>query len=105
MAQTVFPRSDYSSKADKVTGATSGNFAGLDSNGNLTDSGHKHSDYLTSHQDITGKADKVSSPTTGDLASLDGNGNIADSGIKIVYSESTAPSNPTTGTIWLKKKV
>lgn len=95
MGQTVFPRSDYSSKADKVTGATSGNFAALDSNGNLTDSGHKHSDYAT----------KVSSPTTGDLASLDGNGNIADSGIKIVYSESTAPSNPTTGTIWLKKKV
>lgn len=34
-------------KADKVTGATEGNFAGLDSNGNLTDSGHKHSDYKT----------------------------------------------------------
>lgn len=39
-------------KADKVSGATSGNFAGLDSNGNLTDSGHKHSDYLTSHQSL-----------------------------------------------------
>lgn len=32
-------------KADKVNNATSGNFAALDSNGNLTDSGHKHSDY------------------------------------------------------------
>jgi len=32
-------------KADKVANATSGNFAALDSNGNLTDSGHKHSDY------------------------------------------------------------
>jgi len=30
-----------SAKADKVTGATNGNFAGLDSNGNLTDSGYK----------------------------------------------------------------
>lgn len=49
---------DPTGKADKVTGATSGNFAGLDSNGNLTDSGHKHSDYLTSHQDISGKLDK-----------------------------------------------
>lgn len=39
---------DISGKADKVTGATNGNFAALDSNGNLTDSGHKHSDYLTS---------------------------------------------------------
>lgn len=40
--QTVI---DVTTKADKVTGATSGNFAGLDSDGNLTDSGHKHSDY------------------------------------------------------------
>lgn len=34
-------------KADKVTGATNGNFAGLDSNGNLTDSGKKASDFAT----------------------------------------------------------
>ena len=37
-------------KADKVSGATSGNFAGLDSNGNLTDSGSKASDFATSEQ-------------------------------------------------------
>lgn len=37
---------DLSGKADKVTGATSGNFAGLDANGNLTDSGKKGSDFL-----------------------------------------------------------
>ena len=30
---------DISGKADRVTNATSGNFAGLDANGNLTDSG------------------------------------------------------------------
>lgn len=48
---------DVTGKADKVNNATSGNFAALDSNGNLTDSGHKHSDYLTSHQDISGKED------------------------------------------------
>ena len=34
-------------KADKVTGATNGNFAGLDSNGNLTDSGKKASDFAS----------------------------------------------------------
>ena len=34
-----------SDKADKVANATSGNFAGLDSNGNLTDSGSKESDF------------------------------------------------------------
>ena len=37
-------------KADKVSGATSGNFAGLDSNGNLTDSGKKASDFATAAQ-------------------------------------------------------
>ena len=55
--------SDVSGKADKVTSATNGNFAALDSNGNLTDSGHKHSDYLTSHQDLSNYVQK--SNTTG----------------------------------------
>ena len=32
-------------KANKVDNATSGHFVGLDANGNLTDSGHKHEDY------------------------------------------------------------
>ena len=36
---------DVANKADKVTSATNGNFAGLDSNGNLTDSGYKASDF------------------------------------------------------------
>lgn len=36
---------DTSGKADKVAGATSGNFAGLDADGNLTDSGKKPSDF------------------------------------------------------------
>lgn len=37
-------------KADKVSGATNGNFAGLDSNGNLTDSGSKAADFATAAQ-------------------------------------------------------
>ena len=44
---------DISGKADKVTSATNGNFAALDANGNLTDSGHKHSDYVTISQGVT----------------------------------------------------
>lgn len=36
---------DVTGKADKVSSPTSGNFAGLDSNGNLTDSGKKASDF------------------------------------------------------------
>lgn len=39
-------------KTDKVTSATSGNFAGLDSNGNLTDSGSKASDFATAAQGL-----------------------------------------------------
>lgn len=38
------------SRANKVSGATSGNFAGLDSNGDLTDSGSKASDFATAAQ-------------------------------------------------------
>ena len=81
-----------SNKADKVASPTSGNFAGLDANGNLTDSGSKASDFLTS-SDINGKADKVSSPTNGDLAGLDANGNLTDSGIlasKVIQKVTTA---------------
>jgi hypothetical protein len=51
---------DYSTKADKVTNAVSGNFAGLDATGNLIDSGKKAADFAeTEHThdagaDITG---------------------------------------------------
>jgi len=38
---------DLSGKADKVSSATNGDFAGLDTNGNLTDSGKKASDFAT----------------------------------------------------------
>ena len=81
-------------KADKVTSAVEGNFAGLDSNGNLTDSGHKHSDYLTQHQDISGKADKVTGATNGNLAKLDANGNLADAGWASDKTTTSATGNP-----------
>ena len=58
-------------KADQVTSATKGNFAGLDINGNLIDSGHKPSDY----------SEKPLNSTNGNMASLDGNGNLVDSGL------------------------
>lgn len=46
---------DISGKANIVSGAVNGNFAGLDSNGDLTDSGSKASDFATAAQG--GKAD------------------------------------------------
>ena len=39
---------DISGKADKVSNATNGNFAGLDSTGNLTDSGHNSDELVPS---------------------------------------------------------
>ena len=41
---------DVVGKADKVSGATAGNFAGLNASGNLTDSGSKASDFATAAQ-------------------------------------------------------
>ena len=69
-----------SNKVDKDEDAVEGHFAAFDANGNPVDSGHKHSDYITSHQDISGKADKVASATAGNFAGLDVNGNLIDSG-------------------------
>ena len=41
---------DLSGKADKVASATAGNFAGLDANGNLTDSGKNASNFISKIQ-------------------------------------------------------
>lgn len=92
---------DISNKADKVTSATNGDLASLNSNGNLVDSGIASSNvvvksatvglikndgtidtntYLTD-DDIADKADKVDNATNGDLAGLDANGNLTDSGV------------------------
>ncbi|MBR4758026.1 MAG: hypothetical protein IK084_04375, partial [Bacteroidaceae bacterium] len=63
--------SDVTGKADKVSSPTNGNFAGLDSNGNLTDSGKKASDFATAAQG--GKADTAIQPSqTAGLLKNDG---------------------------------
>ena len=69
-------------KAEKAASPTAGNFAGLDANGNPTDSGKKPSDFAAANHTHTGKADKVSSPTAGNFAGLDSSGNLTDSGKK-----------------------
>lgn len=55
-----------SDKADKVSSATSGHFAGLDSNGNLTDSGKSASDFATSSHthsvQINGSTKTIAAP-------------------------------------------
>ena len=61
-----------SDKADKVTGATAGNFAGLDANGNLTDSGKKADDF----------ANKTHTHAVGDVLFTDAQLAAINSGIK-----------------------
>ena len=69
-------------KAEKAASPTAGNFAGLDSSGNPTDSGKKPGDFAAASHTHTGKADKVSSATAGHFAGLDSSGNLTDSGKK-----------------------
>lgn len=71
--QTIDLTSAFAAKADKVTGATAGNFAGLDSNGNLTDSGKKAADFATAAQGALAdsalqKADITTGSTNGTIA-------------------------------------
>lgn len=65
---------DYSSKSDKVAGATAGNFAGLDADGNLTDSGKKATDF-----EEAGTAQAKIDALGGSVSQVaaDSNGNIA----------------------------
>lgn len=105
----ITPSADISNKADKVSSATNGDLAGLDSNGNLTDSGILATNvvvksdttglikndgtidtntYATTTQ-LANKADKVASATIDDFATLDSNGNLTDSGI----NKNIVPSN------------
>lgn len=76
-------KTEVNAKADKVAGATNGNLAGLDTNGNLTDSGIAASDVAT-NDDLTsglaGKVDKVTG-TAGHVVSFGSNNVIADSGV------------------------
>lgn len=69
-------------KAEKPSSPTAGHFAGLDSSGNLTDSGKKPGDFAAASHTHTDKADKVKSATAGHFAGLDANGNLTDSGKK-----------------------
>jgi hypothetical protein len=69
-------------KAEKAAAPTAGNFAGLDSSGNPTDSGKKPGDFAAASHTHTGKADKVKNATAGHFAGLDSSGNLTDSGKK-----------------------
>lgn len=63
-------------KADKVASATSGNFAGLDANGNLTDSGSKASDFKTKQTAVADPTASGNATSFIDSISQDANGEI-----------------------------
>lgn len=71
-----------SEKAAKAASPVAGNLAGLDANGNPTNSGKKPADFADANHTHAGKADKVNSATAGHFAGLDANGNLTDSGKK-----------------------
>ena len=93
-AKTSDVNANLAQKADKVVNATNGHFAGLDANGNLTDSGKKASDFVAAEAGkrlmtnaegtklggIAEGATKVEASTT--------NGNIKINGTEVtVYTE------------------
>ena len=72
-------------KADKVTGAVAGNFAGLDGNGNLTDTGYKAADFATAAQGA--KADSAIQGVKVNGAELTADG---DKKVNVTIAEGTA---------------
>lgn len=93
-AKTSDVNTNLAKKADKVANATNGHFAGLDANGNLTDSGKKASDFVAAEAGkrlmtnaegtklggIAAGATKVEASTT--------NGNVKINGAEVtVYTE------------------
>lgn len=69
-------REELDRKADKVSNATDGNFAGLDDNGNLTDSGYKASDFKPKQTAVTDPTASGSGIEFIDSISQDTNGVI-----------------------------
>lgn len=85
---------DLGAKADKVASATSGDFAGLDSNGNLTDSGKKASDFATADQGALA-ASAVQGVTMNGTDVVDGTTKIA--AIPAATTPTPSGSGETTG--------
>lgn len=90
-------------KADKVSKATAGNFAGLDANGNLTDSGKKAADFVAAEAGKRLMTDAEGTKLGGiqdgatKVETSETNGNVKINGVeKTVY---TLPTNVVKGAI------
>jgi hypothetical protein len=63
-------------KSDKVSNATNGHFAGLDANGNLTDSGKSAADFATAAQGTLASTAVQSVKVYNDTTELNNSGNV-----------------------------
>lgn len=93
---------DISGKANKVTGAVAGNFAGLNADGDLTDSGVKASDFAPADIDTGVHAVSLASGTNNGTLKLTVDGtatdNIAVTGLgSAAYTDATAYATATQG--------
>ena len=103
LATVLTAHQDITGKADKVSRATAGNFAGLDSNGNLVDSGKSYSDLEGTFK--TRQTAKVSPAASGsalsfiDTVSQDENGEITATKktVTVDSTYSSAGTNPVNG--------
>lgn len=103
-ATVLTSHQSVSGKADKVTGATSGNFASLDANGNIADSGSSASSFmnaLSTAYSVAGSSTQtvtaVSQATTGEISVTFGDiqtGTTAQPGL--VQLENSTSSTSTT---------
>lgn len=82
-------KSEVALKADKVVSATNGNLAGLDTNGNLTDSGVAAGDVATT----TDLAEKVDKTTTVNGHELSANVTLTKADIGLSNVDNTADAN------------
>ena len=67
-------------KADKVSGATEGNLAALNENGNLTDSGKKASDFAAAEHEHEEYMQKPENVSPGHIAFFGADGKLIDNG-------------------------
>lgn len=77
------------SKADKVSGATNGNFAGLDANGNLTDSGNKDADYADASHNNTAHSETYIKSTDVTFETLNTNDDVGTGASQLAEGDHT----------------
>ena len=83
-------KTEVAKKADKVSGATNGHLAGLDGNGNLTDSGVAPGTLATKSELTSGLANKVDKTTTVNGHALSSNVTITKADVGLGNVDNTA---------------